>query len=265
MKTEKIKAFISDPQVLFREGIHFTLSGEDDFEVTGETTNNEDAFSHIEDNPPTVAILNMKDAKLNGPEITCRIKRNFPSVSVILIMDSEGEEHLFAALKCGASACLSKDTDPEYLVDIIREVVQGARPITQALLMPEVASNALAEFEALSPLSEQLNNLLARLSPGETEVLNCIAAGNGIDKVAASLNITEEAIREHLESIANKLVANDQSKALIESTQRNLPSIISSAAAAAGRPAADYVTKTEFNEFKETLMQRFKSFIGELS
>ena len=31
---EKIKVFLSDPQVLFREGIHFTLSGEEDFEVS---------------------------------------------------------------------------------------------------------------------------------------------------------------------------------------------------------------------------------------
>jgi DNA-binding NarL/FixJ family response regulator len=45
---EKIKVFLSDPQVFFREGIHFILSGEDDFEVTGETTNNDEAFSLIE-------------------------------------------------------------------------------------------------------------------------------------------------------------------------------------------------------------------------
>ena len=40
----------------------------------------------------------MKRDKLAGPEITCRIKRNLPSVSVILIMDSENEEQLFYPL-----------------------------------------------------------------------------------------------------------------------------------------------------------------------
>jgi len=53
---EKIKVFLSDPQVLFREGIHFILSGEEDFEVTGETTSNEEAFAFLEANPPNVAI-----------------------------------------------------------------------------------------------------------------------------------------------------------------------------------------------------------------
>jgi len=264
MKTEKIKAFLSDPQILFREGIHFTLSGEDDFEVTGETTSNEDALAYLEANPPTIAVLNMKNGKLAGPEITCRIKRNFPSVSVILIMDSESEEQLFLAIKCGASACLSKDTDPEYMVNVMREVAQGGKPITQALLIPGVASKVLAEFEALSALSEQLDNLLARLSPREIEVLNLIAAGNGIEQVAAKLTSSEEDVRHQLELIASKLVANDQARALIEVTQRNLPSIIPGMAIA-GKPATEYITREEFNEFKESLMQRLKSFIGELA
>ena len=119
MKVEKIKVFLSDPQVLFREGIHFTLSGEDDFEVTGEATNNEEAFASIETNPPGIAILSMKNSKVDGPVVTCRIKRNFPSVSVILVMDGHDEEQLFSAMKCGASACLTKDTDPEYLVSLL--------------------------------------------------------------------------------------------------------------------------------------------------
>src|SRR4030042_1813989 len=97
-KMEKIKVFLSDPQVLFREGIHFILSGEDDFEVTGETTGNEEAFSLIEANPPNIAILSMHDAKADGADITRRIRRNMPSVFVILIMDNKEPEKVSAAI-----------------------------------------------------------------------------------------------------------------------------------------------------------------------
>jgi DNA-binding NarL/FixJ family response regulator len=62
---EKAKVFLSDPQVLFREGIHFILSGEDDFEVVGETTSNEDALTHIMANPPNIAVLSMHNG--NNP------------------------------------------------------------------------------------------------------------------------------------------------------------------------------------------------------
>jgi DNA-binding NarL/FixJ family response regulator len=82
--TKRIKIFLSDPQVLFREGIHFILSGEDDFEVTGEATNNEDTLARIEVNSPHIVILNIEDKKLSGPEAVRLIKRQFSAVSAIL-------------------------------------------------------------------------------------------------------------------------------------------------------------------------------------
>jgi len=261
---KKIKVFLSDPQVLFREGIHFTLSGEEDFEVTGETTNNEDALASIVANPPAVAILNMENGKLDGAEATRHIKRSSPSVSVILVINTDNEEKLFQAIKSGASACLNKDTGPEYLVDIIREIAQGSQPIIDALLIPGLASRSLAEFEALSAISEQLNKLLAPLSPKETEVLNHIAAGDNLEQVAARLSSDEETVIQHLKLIADKLVANEQSKALIEATQRSLPSIIPGTAMT-GNLSTEYVSREEFIEFKEHLTERLKSFIGELT
>ena len=102
LATEKIRVFLSDPQILFREGIHFVLSGEDDFEVTGETTGNEEAYSLIENNPPNIAILSAYDNKTNGFDITRRVRRNLPSVYVILIMDKKDPEK---GLPCHQERC----------------------------------------------------------------------------------------------------------------------------------------------------------------
>ena len=261
---EKVKVFLSDPQILFREGIHFILSGEDDFEVTGETTSNEEAFTLIEANPPNIAILSMRDGKLSGPEVTRRIKRSLPSVTVILTMENNEEEQLFAAMKSGASACLTKDIDPEYLLDTIRIVAQGSQPILEALLLPGLAARALAEFEDIATLNEQIENLLAGLSPKETEILGNLAAGNGMEQITAKLNVNEEAIRRNLRTILNKLVTNDHAQGVIEAAQRRLPSIIRGVAKK-GSPDGEYVTREEFNEFKDSLMERLKSFIGELA
>ncbi len=180
---EKIKVFISDHQVLFREGIHFTLSGEEDFEVTGEATNNEDAYTFIESNPPNIAILNLKGSKATGTDITCRIKRNFPSVSVILIMEKDNEEELFGAMRCGASACMSKDTDPELLLDTIRVVAQGGQPLIDTVLSAGMAARVIKEFEKMAPLGEQLSSVLAHLSAKEVELLRFIADGNSIEQI----------------------------------------------------------------------------------
>lgn len=260
---EKVKVFLSDPQVLFREGIHFILSGEDDFEVTGETTNNEEALNLIQTNPPNVAILSLHDTKLGGPDIVRRIKRSLPSVAVILTMNRKEDESVFAAMKSGASACLTKDTDPENLLDTIRVVAQGSSPITDELLTPALATMTLVEFEDLAALNEEVDNLLANLTDKETEVLGALADGNTEEEVMSRLKINEETLRRNLRLILNKLVANDQARAVIEAAQRSLPSIIR----ASGKrdiKTDEFVTKAEFNEFKENLMERLKSLLGEL-
>ena len=257
----KIKIFLSDTQVLFREGIHFALSGEDDFEVVGETTNNEDALAQIKVNPPNMAILSMQNGKLTGSEATRHIRQHSPSVSVILIAEKIVEEQLFSAIESGASACLTKDTDPEQLVSTIRLVIQGNQPIIEALLMPGIASRALIEFEDLAYMSKQMENLLPGLAPKEAEILNSISTGNKIDQVAAKLDMNEETIKRTLGLIRDKLVANYQALAVIEATQRGLPSIRGGVVKMGG-PSTEYVTREEFTRFKESLIQRLKAMIG---
>ena len=261
---EKVKVFLSDPQVLFREGIHFILSGEDDFEVIGETTSNEDAYTLIEANPPNIAILSMRNGKYNGPQITRRIRRSLPMVSIILISEADDEEKLFAAIKSGASACLNKDADPEFLLDIIRVVAQGSQPIIEDLLMPGIASKTLVDFDESAALNEQLDNLLANLSVKEREILNGIASGNSVDEITTKLELNEETIRRNLRIILNKLVANDHARGIIEIAQHGVATLALEAGKTEAIPS-DYVSKDEFNEFKSSLMERLKTIIGEIA
>lgn len=258
---EKVKVFLADWQVLFREGIHFTLSGEEDIEVIGEATNNEEALAFIETNPPRVAILNAARGKPSGVEVTRRLKQNLPSVSVILVMDSDSEEQLFSAMRSGASACLTKDIDPDELVNTIRKVAQGAYPISEGLLRPGLASLVLDEFTAFSLMSEQVNNLLARLSRSEAEVLRHIADRNSIEQVSQTLGMSEQAIKQHCDFILSKLVANDHNREVIEAAQSNMVlTIIRQGLTTRQAGKLEYVTKDEFTTFKESVGERLKSF-----
>jgi DNA-binding NarL/FixJ family response regulator len=256
----RIKIFLSDPQVLFREGIHFILSGEDDFEVTGEATNNEEAFSYMEANPPNIAILNIRDKKIGGPEMIRRLKRRFPAIAAILTVEEEDEEQLFEVIKSGAAACLTKDIDPEHLLDVIKVVSQGGLPIIEELLKPIMAAKALTEFQEISSLNERMENLMAALTEKETQVLNTIAGGSNLGQTAAKLNTDEETIRTHLKLILNKLVANDQTQAVITAVERNLPTVMSSRSK---KHSEEYLTREEFTKFKESLAKRLKNIVGE--
>jgi DNA-binding NarL/FixJ family response regulator len=259
---KRIKIFLSDPQVLFREGMHFILSGEDDFEVIGETTNNEDALARTEANPPQIAILNIEDKKYSGPETIRRIKSQFPATSTILTIEKRDEEQLFEVLKSGASACLTKDIDPQHLLDIVRDVSRGGFPFMEELLTPVIAAKVLAEFEDIKYLNEGPENLMAGLTPKETQILDSIAACNTIAQVSATLNTDEESIKGNLKLILSKLVTNDQTRAIIVSVQRSLPAVISNTGRSK-KLSEQYLTREEFTKFKESLAKRLKNVVGE--
>jgi two-component system response regulator DevR len=262
LNEERTKIFLAHPQVLFREGIHFILSGEADLEVTGEAINNEEAFSLIETNPPDVAILGMDDIKTGGAVITGRIRRNMPSVFVILIADKKEPESVFNALKSGASACLTKDTAPEQLLNTIRIVAQGSLPIIEEMFNPDISSLTLNEFEDSDAINKQFDDLLATLTPHEKQILNLIAASSNMEQIAAKTGTEEDNVRHNMRIILTKLIVNEQTRSIIEAAQRNMPSLV--------RPGKNlkvdnYITKAEFNEFRDTLMEQLKSFVGEFT
>jgi DNA-binding NarL/FixJ family response regulator len=172
-------------------------------------------------------------------------------------MDKKEPDDIFLAIKSGVSACLTKDTEPEHLLDVIRVIAQGSIPIMEELFDPAVASLIIAEFEDIAVLNEQFDDLLANLTPRELQILNSISAGDNIEQATVKLGISEEVIRRNTRLILNKLVANDQARTIIEAAQRSLPGIIRSG----NYKNIDYITKAEFNEFKDRLMERLKSLI----
>jgi len=256
----KIKVFLAEPQVLLREGIHFILSGEEDFDVIGETTNNQEALPLIESNPPDVAVLSVDDPKMSGIDITRHIRRNIPSVFVALIMEKKEPDKIFEAMKSGTSACLSKDSSPEQLLDTIRVVAQGSQPIIEEIFDPAVASLVLNEFADIAAFNEQFDNILANLTPREKHIIELMAGGNNLEQTAVKMDMDEDTVRHCVRMVLTKLIANEQTTNILEVAQRNLNFLLRS-----GRGegmSRDYISRAEFNEFKDQLMERFRSFIG---
>ncbi len=257
----KIKVVLAVPQLLFREGMHFIFSGEEDFEVAAEATANGEALKLIEANPPDILVLSQPDAGADGTETARRARRNFPSLSVVLVFDKKDDAQTFAAIKSGASAYFTKDIEPEGLVSIFKEVAGGGMPIVAALTTPALAAKTLVEFKDLAAINERLGIPMTFLAKKEIEILGYIAEGNGVGQVAARLNVTEETVRTHLRVIVQKLAANSQAQDVIEAAQKSLPSLVLNKS----NGQNEYLTKAEFNEFKDSLVARFKSLVVELN
>ena len=260
---DKISVFLADWQVLFREGVHFTLSGEEDIDVVGEATTCEEAMSAIRLKPPRVAVLNAEAGNMAGIGASSYLRRNFPTVSVLLILDSDNEERLFLAIQSGALGCLTKDADPTSLIEGIRQVAWGGYPACNLVLRPGVASRVLTSFEEFTTINEQVDNLLAELTPDETDLLRNLSMRRGALEAGRSPEHESDDLSRQLRAITTKLVANDHSCQLIEAA-RNSHRRPGLHLETGNRPPAQFVTQDEFSSFKDSIWERFRTAIEDI-
>ena len=220
---EKIRVFLIENQVLYREGMRMALSQEDDIEVIGESDDGEEALDQIKHSSPDVIILDAELPYLSDLDLTRQIRRHSPMISIILLANYEDDEQLLHAIQAGATGYLIKAASGQDLADQVRKAYHGEYPINECLLTkPGVALRVLKQFQDLLLVEKEVEPLISPLSRRETEILEYIAQGNSNKEIAHALGICNQTVKNHVTSIMRKLAANDRTHAVVLALRHGL-------------------------------------------
>jgi two-component system response regulator DegU len=216
---------IVSPQVLFRNGLEYLLASEPDIQVI-ESVDFSNGVEHVlEKVAPDTAIIDIDASSDLGFDIAQRIKHRLPNVGIIVFSSNTNDEELFACLKAQASAYLSKQAAGADIIKAIKIVAEGGYPINECLqTKPRVAEQVLRNFQRLS-LESETQEVLSPLTQRETEILGLIAEGYLNKQIAASLEISEQTIKNHVTSILRKLNANARTEAVVIAIRQGLITI----------------------------------------
>ena len=118
---------------------------------------------------------------MSGLKAIHAIRAHDKNARIIVVTVSSGDEDIFRAIQAGAASYLLKDALTTDLVDIVREVHQGGRPIP-----PEVASRLAARVGSAS------------LSAREIEILELVAKGMRNKEIAGQLGVSQETVQTHI-------------------------------------------------------------------
>jgi DNA-binding NarL/FixJ family response regulator len=213
---DQTRIVIVDAHTLFRRGVRNILDLEPDMSVVGEAGSGREAMTVVEETSPDIVLMDLSLPAPNGIETTQRLKRELPSLGIIVLAPSDDEDQLFDAIKAGAAAYVLKDIDPTDLVAIIRRVRSGEYLINDKVFSkPAVASRVLREFRELAVYGAEAQPIFAPLSPREVEILDNIAQGMTNKQVAYALGISEQTVKNHMSSILRKLSVNDRTQAVV--------------------------------------------------
>ncbi|MFJ8845069.1 response regulator [Streptomyces cyaneofuscatus] len=206
-----IRVVLADDQTLVRAGFRSILSGEDDIEVIGEAADGEQAVALAHEERPDVVLMDIRMPGTDGLEATRRITTDprLAAVRVVILTTFDMDDHVYGALRAGASGFLVKDTEPMELLHGVRVVARG-----DALIAPAVTRRLISEFanrrKQPAP-SPRLNALTDR----EREVMGLVGAGLSNDEIAARLVLSPATSKTHVSRIMTKLGVRDRAQLVI--------------------------------------------------
>ncbi|MFF8386238.1 response regulator [Streptomyces kanasensis] len=206
-----IRVVLADDQNLVRAGFRSILDGEADIEVVGEAADGDQAVALAHEMRPDVVLMDIRMPGMDGLEATRRITGDprLTDVRVVILTTFDVDDHVYGALRAGASGFLVKDTEPMELLHGVRVVARG-----DALIAPAVTRRLIAEFagRARQPdPSPRLNALTER----EREVMGLVGAGLSNDEIARRLVLSPATAKTHVSRIMTKLAVRDRAQLVV--------------------------------------------------
>jgi DNA-binding NarL/FixJ family response regulator len=238
-----IRVLLADDQALVRAGFRALLESADDVSVVAEAQNGGAAVALVRELTPDVVLMDLNMPEVDGLTATGRITADpsLAAVKVVVLTTFDDDEHVFAALRAGASGFLVKDIEPEELLQAVRVVARG-----DALLAPSVTRSLIAAF-ARQPAQEPAARVagagagrgasgassgdaravarqvgLASLTDREREVVALVAAGLSNDEIAARLVVSPLTAKTHVSRSMTKLAARDRAQLVVIAYEHGL-------------------------------------------
>lgn len=176
------------------------------FQCVGEHATAESALEGLPREKPDVVLADINLPGLNGIECVRRLKPLLPQTQFVMLTVYEDADHIFEALKAGASGYLLKQTPRAELLAALRQVHAGGSPMTS-----NIARKVVQSFQQPAPMPAAD---AAELSAREHEVLDLLARGYLYKEIADALSISLPTVNTYIRRIYEKLHVRSRAQAV---------------------------------------------------
>jgi DNA-binding NarL/FixJ family response regulator len=184
--SNRSRVLLADDHTLVAEGLGSLLREE--FELVGQASDGRALLGLASELNPDVVVTDITMPLLNGLDAIRELRQVVPAARMVVVTMHADPRMAAEALRAGASGYVLKHSAGHELIQAVREVTRGRVYITP-LIAHEVIS-VLAGTPAASP---DVPHLTSR----QRQVLQLVAEGHSMKRVAAMLNVSRRTAETH--------------------------------------------------------------------
>lgn len=183
------------------------LNNEPDFICQQVYFNAEEAMTFLEKAPADVVLIDIGLPQASGIDAINYLKDKIPATQFCMFTVFEDDDKIFNSIKAGAKGYILKNSDPDTIINSLRELYFGGSPMN-----PVIARKVIDAFsigKTSTPTKMELP-----LSKRETELLDLLSKGLLYKEISAQLGITVGTVKQHIHNIYEKLQVNNKTEAI---------------------------------------------------
>ncbi len=198
-----IRVIVADTQAIFRAGLRKIFALEDDIRVVGQAESVEQTVSAIQKFSADVVIFEAALTPSPADAVSDLLRQN-PSCRLVVVLQEPDQEMTLDLFRRGAHGIVSREIEPEMLVECLRKVAQGE---------PWLDSRAIGwvmqayRTQGLRPTGSRPK---VSLTPKESNIVSCVTQGMKNKEIALRVGTTEQVVKNYLRKVYDKLGVADR-------------------------------------------------------
>jgi len=202
-KGQFVRVILADTQAIFRAGLRKVFALEDDIRVVGQAetlAQTQTAAAKF-----TADVLIFEAALTPNPvEAVAELLRQNTQLRIVVVTPGADEDLTLDLFRRGAHGIVSREVEPELLVECLRKVAGG-----------ETWLDSQGTHWVMEAYRNQNNRPAGsrpkvQLTPKETLIVSCVTQGMKNKEIALRVGTTEQVVKNYLRKVYDKLGVADR-------------------------------------------------------
>lgn len=198
-----VRVIVADTQAIFRAGLRKIFALEDDIRVVGQAETLAQTQSALAKFSADILIFEAALAP-NPVEAVSELLRQNSKLRIVVVTAGPDEELTLELFRRGAHGIVSREVEPELMVDCLRKVVAGDTWLDNQAIhwVMEAYRNQNNRASGARPK--------VQLTPKEALIVSCVTQGMKNKEIALRVGTTEQVVKNYLRKVYDKLGVADR-------------------------------------------------------